>query len=156
MCEHTANVTCACVIVLDLLWNSLKQNEAQSIYFAVGAGEQNPCNRIISVKLNYVLLQDVMQPTDNFNVQSTMTVISGREVTKTNETCVHSVKCRGFQKCLIIITFWFSVALRPQEPWGLLGTGSQARHLDFHTAPDLCNYNMKRTTNTSSLIIDTH
>ena len=30
-----------------------------------------------------------------------------------------------------------SVALRPQKPQGLLGTGAQDSHLDFHTAPEL-------------------
>ena len=33
---------------------------------------------------------------------------------------------------------WLSVALRPQKPSGLLGTGAQDGHLDFHTAPGLC------------------
>ena len=32
----------------------------------------------------------------------------------------------------------FSVPLRPQRPWGLLGTWSQPGHLDFHTATKLC------------------
>ena len=32
---------------------------------------------------------------------------------------------------------WLSVALCPQKPWGLLGTGAQDDHLDFHTAPEL-------------------
>ena len=32
---------------------------------------------------------------------------------------------------------WLSVALRPQKPSGLLGTGAQDGHLDFHTAPEL-------------------
>ena len=32
----------------------------------------------------------------------------------------------------------FSVALRPQRPYGLLGSGTaQDGHLDFHTAPEL-------------------
>ena len=30
----------------------------------------------------------------------------------------------------------FNVALRPQKPLGLLGTGSSDGHLDFHTAPE--------------------
>ena len=32
---------------------------------------------------------------------------------------------------------WFSVAIRPQKPVCLLGTGAQDGHLDFHTAPEL-------------------
>ena len=32
---------------------------------------------------------------------------------------------------------WFSVALRPQKPYGSLGRGAQDGHLDFHTAPEL-------------------
>ena len=33
---------------------------------------------------------------------------------------------------------WLSLALRPQKPYGLLGTGAQGGHLDFRTAPELC------------------
>ena len=33
--------------------------------------------------------------------------------------------------------FKFTVALRPQRPSGLLGTGAQDGHLEFHTAPEL-------------------
>ena len=33
--------------------------------------------------------------------------------------------------------FGLSVALRPQKPVGLLGTGAEDGHLDFHTAPEL-------------------
>ena len=29
-----------------------------------------------------------------------------------------------------------NVALRPKRPYGLLGTGAQDVHLDFHTAPE--------------------
>ena len=32
---------------------------------------------------------------------------------------------------------WLSVALRPTETVGLLGTGTEDGHLDFHTAPEL-------------------
>ena len=32
---------------------------------------------------------------------------------------------------------WFIVASRPQRPYGLLGTGVQDGHPDFHTAPEL-------------------
>ena len=32
--------------------------------------------------------------------------------------------------------FDFNVALRPQKPYGLLGTGAQTCHLDFHTASE--------------------
>ena len=35
------------------------------------------------------------------------------------------------------LTFWLSVALRPTKTVGLLGTGAQDVHLDFHTAPEL-------------------
>ena len=44
---------------------------------------------------------------------------------------------------------WLSVALRPQKPYatetvGLLGTGAQdVRHLDFLTAPELCNIELE-------------
>ena len=33
--------------------------------------------------------------------------------------------------------FEFTVALRPQRPYGLLGTGNQDGHLDSHTVPEL-------------------
>ena len=33
---------------------------------------------------------------------------------------------------------WFSTALCPQKPSGLLGWKAQDGHLDFHTAPELC------------------
>ena len=33
---------------------------------------------------------------------------------------------------------WLSVALSPQKPVGLSGTGAEDGHLDFHTAPELC------------------
>ena len=32
----------------------------------------------------------------------------------------------------------FNVTLRPQRPYGLLGTGALEGRLDFHTAPELC------------------
>ena len=32
---------------------------------------------------------------------------------------------------------WFSVALRPQTPYGSLGRKAQHCHFDFHTAPEL-------------------
>ena len=32
---------------------------------------------------------------------------------------------------------WFSVALRPQKPYGSLGRKAQDGHLDFHTTPEL-------------------
>ena len=41
---------------------------------------------------------------------------------------------------------WLSVALRPQKPEtvGLLGTGAQdGGHLDFLTAPELCNIELE-------------
>ena len=39
----------------------------------------------------------------------------------------------------------FSVALRPQRPKGLLGTGAQDGHLNFHTAPELSLSDSKQT-----------
>ena len=38
------------------------------------------------------------------------------------------------------MAFKFNVALRPQRPYGLgyYGRGAQDGHLDFHTAPELC------------------
>ena len=33
---------------------------------------------------------------------------------------------------------WFSVASRPQKPYGSLGQKAQDGHFDFHTAPELC------------------
>ena len=44
------------------------------------------------------------------------------------------IDLRGYNMML----FGGSVALRPQKAWGLLGTGAQDVHLDFHTAPELC------------------
>ena len=38
--------------------------------------------------------------------------------------------------CLLSVQF--SIALRPQRLYGLLETGSQDGHFDFHTAPELC------------------
>ena len=35
-------------------------------------------------------------------------------------------------------SFKFSIALRPQRPYGLLETGAQDVHLHFHTASELC------------------
>ena len=32
----------------------------------------------------------------------------------------------------------FNIALRPRKPEGSLGRGAQDGHLDFHTAPELC------------------
>ena len=37
-----------------------------------------------------------------------------------------------------------SVALRPQKNVGLLGTGAQDGHLDFHIAPELPSVAMNR------------
>ena len=46
-----------------------------------------------------------MQPTDNFNVQSTMTVISGQEVTKTNWHIVQELcESRGGRPGLSVLT----------------------------------------------------
>ena len=38
-----------------------------------------------------------------------------------------------------VLCLQFSVALRPQRPYGLLGTGAQDVHLDFHTPSVLCS-----------------
>ena len=38
---------------------------------------------------------------------------------------------------------WLSVALRPQETVGLLGTGVQDGHRDFRTAPELCQKHVR-------------
>ena len=44
-----------------------------------------------------------------------------------------------FAKMSENMEFEFNVAVRPQRPYGLLGTGRGAKdvHLDFHTAPEL-------------------
>ena len=53
--------------------------------------------------------------------------------------CYSFVNLWFFLATIIWKSFWihFSVALRPQKPWGLLGTGSPGRPPRLHTAPEL-------------------
>ena len=55
-------------------------------------------------------------------------------------TVLFNVCYRSIRPCnTCIVVVGFNDALRPQKPQGLLGTGSQDDHLDFHTAPGLCS-----------------
>ena len=47
-----------------------------------------------------------------------------------------SIVSMGIGPTIYQLSF-FSVALRPQRPYELLGWGAQDVHLDFHTAPEL-------------------
>ena len=48
-----------------------------------------------------------------------------------------SVSCLAFFTLFCRVLLEFNVALRPHRPYGLLGTGAQDGHLDFHTAFEL-------------------
>ena len=54
------------------------------------------------------------------------------------------------RNCRLLMIVW-SVALRPQKTVGLLGTGAQDGHLDFHTAPELWNNTIQYNTTLLSL-----